>query len=71
MDYDQTAYLPNPDETNEAFPWLWCVGEAPAFFGTTWFRIPESSMPSNKLAGERFRLFSSIRLGKGGGNPNT
>lgn len=37
IDYDQTAYLPNPDETNEAFPLLWCVGEAPAFFGPTWF----------------------------------
>lgn len=32
MDYDQTAYLPNHDEINEAFPWLWCVGETPAFF---------------------------------------
>lgn len=37
MDYDQTACLPNPDETNEAFPWLWYVGETPAFFETTWF----------------------------------
>lgn len=26
MDYEQTAYFPNPDETNKAFPWLWYVG---------------------------------------------
>lgn len=44
--------------------------ETPAFFETTWFRISKPSMPSNKLAGERFRLFSFIRLGRKGGGEN-